>query len=91
MSFSFILEMSDVYYLKFFIQPILLTFAVSLALFFYFYVSLNGSRWNYLKLYVALHFLTLLRACGCPGWELQYCVTRSCTFCVTLETKLNWL
>lgn len=38
----FILQLSDLYYWKFFLQPIMLTLSVSLAVFFYMYVSVHN-------------------------------------------------
>ncbi|XP_031627340.1 uncharacterized protein LOC116343436 isoform X2 [Contarinia nasturtii] len=52
----FILEMSDVYYWKFFLQPFFLTFSVSLAVFLYLYgdyfSGLGLAFFTYIQLYI---------------------------------------
>lgn len=51
--YSFTLQLSNLYYWKFFLQPLLLTFSVSLAIFFYLYVS-ESNCVGFLKTFVKI-------------------------------------
>lgn len=53
----YILEICDLYYWKFFVQPYLLTFAISGALFFYLYVSICISVFIFLQILHSFHLM----------------------------------
>lgn len=80
----FLIELCDIYYWKFFLQPIFLAYGVSASLLCYYVVSGNSNDSTFTRAKIPI-----FRATGLVVPALPFYVTRKYSSCVISETRLG--